>query len=136
MDRIDWLIGSWVVEIPGQGRTNTESWSKSEGDDARLVGRNEIVDDASAELIFFEDLAIEYRDGRLVYLASPAGRRPPTAFTQIDNDDPDVIIFENLEHDFPQRIIYHRDGPDTLTARIEGVMDGEQTASEWQWRRK
>ena len=33
-------------------------------------------------------------------------------------------VFENLEHDFPVRIIYVRDGPDALAPRIEGN-DGE-----------
>ena len=33
-------------------------------------------------------------------------------------------VFENLEHDFPVRIIYVRDGPDALAPRIEGS-DGE-----------
>ena len=32
----------------------------------------------------------------------------------------DEVAFENAEHDFPNRIIYRRTAPDTLTARIEG----------------
>ena len=60
----------------------------------------------------------------MVYLASPAGRHPPTPFRLIELD--------NSEHDFPQRIIYWRDG-DTLHARIEGTQDGKPQAVEWQW---
>ena len=39
-------------------------------------------------------------------------------------------MFENLAHEFPQRIIYSRDG-ETLTARIEGMMDGKLEGMEW-----
>ena len=33
-------------------------------------------------------------------------------------------VFENPAHDFPQRVIYKRDG-DKLNARIEGTKDGK-----------
>lgn len=33
-------------------------------------------------------------------------------------------VFENPQHDFPQRVIYRRDG-DRLTGRIEGRIGGE-----------
>jgi hypothetical protein len=40
------------------------------------------------------------------------------------------VVFENLEHDFPQRIIYSRSG-DTLTARIED--ESGEKSMEWVW---
>lgn len=40
------------------------------------------------------------------------------------------IVWENLEHDFPQRIIYTRVA-DTLTARIEGGTGPEARGMEW-----
>src|SRR6202007_1922331 len=36
---------------------------------------------------------------------------------------PDTVMFENLEHDFPQRVGYRRAGS-ALTAWIEGTQDG------------
>ena len=42
--------------------------------------------------------------------------------------------FENLEHDFPQRIIYRRDG-DSLTGRIEGVSMGKERAVDFPLKR-
>ena len=46
--------------------------------------------------------------------------------------DEDSVVFENLGHDFPQRIVYRRD-VDRLTARIEGEADGQLDATEWSW---
>lgn len=34
--------------------------------------------------------------------------------------EPDRIVWSNPEHDFPNRIIYHRVSADTLVARVEG----------------
>ena len=36
------------------------------------------------------------------------------------------FIFENKEHDFPQRIIYEFKNDGTLTAIVEGKLDGEE----------
>ena len=44
------------------------------------------------------------------------------------------VVFENPEHDYPQRILYLRDG-DELTARIEGTAGGVEKSSEWTWTR-
>jgi hypothetical protein len=42
-------------------------------------------------------------------------------------------VFENLEHDFPQRIEYQRDG-DRLTATISGPgEDGEVQSISFGW---
>ena len=79
---------------------------------------------------FFEYLRIEDRDGALVYVASPRGGGS-TDFFLVTLDDRGAV-FENLEHDFPQRIIYRRDG-NRLTAKIEGEADGETRSSEWVW---
>ena len=42
------------------------------------------------------------------------------------------VVFENLSHDFPQRIIYSRKGKQ-LCARIEGTLQGKEEGEEWCW---
>ncbi len=78
----------------------------------------------------FEFLRIELREGKPVYLAMPGGG-PATPFP-IKTQEPTRIVFENLEHDFPQRIIYWRKGKQ-LCARVEGTMGGKVAAEEWCW---
>jgi len=79
---------------------------------------------------FFEFLRIEERNGRVIYIASPMGSGA-TEFT-LAEIDVNVVVFENLEHDYPQRVVYRRDG-DRLTARIEGVVAGTLKFAEWSW---
>jgi hypothetical protein len=44
------------------------------------------------------------------------------------------VVFENPDHDFPQRIIYERNG-DVLNARIEGRMGEREQAMTWSYRK-
>ena len=59
--------------------------------------------------------------------------QPPTVFT-LRPGPAGEAVFENLEHDFPQRVIYRRCGAD-LCARIEGVVKGEARSADWRYRR-
>ena len=45
-------------------------------------------------------------------------------FTSVAVSD-SMAVFENPEHDFPQRIIYRRSAADSLHARIEGPRNGQ-----------
>ena len=62
------------------------------------------------------------------YFASPAGR-PPVEFRFREAGDKRVV-FENAAHDYPQRIVYWKDG-DLLAARIEGTVRGQKRSEEW-----
>jgi len=44
------------------------------------------------------------------------------------------VVFENLQHDFPQRVGYKRDG-DALLAWIEGPRNGQTRRIEFPYRK-
>ena len=128
-DRVDieelaWMEGRWAV--CSQGTEMEEIWTAPKG--GIMLGLHRDVQ--TGKPAFFEYLRIEDRDGGLVYVASPRGAGS-TAFGLVSAHD-ELVVFENLEHDFPQRIIYIRDG-DRLTARVEGLVDGEVRSSVWVW---
>ena len=56
----------------------------------------------------------------------------PVAFALVRHDTASAT-FENPAHDYPQRIVYARDG-DTLTATISAI-DGSKPRS-WSYRRR
>lgn len=122
---LSWLAGAWQG-VMGDA-TIEEHWLEPVADS--MLGVNRTV--ANGKMVGFELLRIAVRDQDLYYLASPGGRHPPTAFRLVDLGDARAV-FENPEHDFPQRITYWRDG-DTLHARIEGSNDGRPQAAEWHW---
>ena len=61
-------------------------------------------------------------NGKFAFVAHPSGQ-PSATFLLLRISETEVV-FENLEHDFPQRIAYARDGEWKLLARIEGSQGG------------
>jgi hypothetical protein len=122
-----WLAGSWAGS--DGGADHEEHWTSSRG--GAMVGMHRTVRDG--RMVEFEFLRIEERAGALVYLSMPNGRSPATPFT-LKSLDGERVVFENASHDFPQRVIYWKDG-ETLRARIEGTVDGKSRSLEWRWTR-
>ena len=122
-----WLEGVWIGEEGGAAME--EIWTAPAG--GILLGLHRDV--FSSDKAFFEYLRIEHTAEGLVYFASPRGR-PATAFKLAELGERNVV-FENPEHDFPQRIHYRRDG-DALVVRIEGIVDGEVRSKQWRWTRR
>jgi hypothetical protein len=120
-----WLSGAWSGT--SDGLFMEEHWMQPLG--ATLVGMHRDVKDGRTTS--FEFFRIEEQQGRLVYLASPHGAAPtPFTATEVLSER---VVFENTAHDFPQRIIYWREG-DVLHARVEGTVRGKLQAEEWAWR--
>src|SRR5688572_20560502 len=61
-------------------------------------------------------------DGKLAFIGHPSGQST-TVFPVLRIDEAEVV-FENPEHDFPQRVAYAREGESKLRARIEGSEGG------------
>ena len=126
LDDLAWMAGSWMER---KGGTDTEEhWLAPKG--GLMIAVNRTVADGKAKE--FELIRIEMKDGKPVYLASPGGR-PATEFRAIEQSATRVV-FENAAHDFPQRVLYWRDG-DALMARIEGTIRGQPRARQWRFER-
>jgi len=115
---LDWMSGYWLA---CEGGETAESWIGAGR--GTMLGVN--LSDGGYEFL----RVAENEDGGLSYYSMPGGRSPPTAFALASNTN-QRAVFENLAHDFPQRIIYERDG-ESMVARIEG---GDQHM-EWTFRR-
>ncbi len=61
-------------------------------------------------------------EGRLVYIALPSGQKEATFVASRLGER--SVTFENLQHDFPQRVSYQSLPENRLAARIEGVRGG------------
>jgi len=120
-----WLAGSWSGRDGAS--EHEEHWTAPRG--GALVGMHRTVRDG--KMVEFEFIRIEERDGTLVYLSMPGGQSPPTAFP-LKTIESERVVFENLAHDFPQRIIYWIDSG-ALRARIEGNLNGKASSMEWRW---
>lgn len=113
-----WMSGCW--ESRRGERVITEMWMAPAG--GLMLGSSRTV--AGSAVREFEFLRIRAREGRLVYTALPSGQRE-TEFTTPPAPSPGApLVFENLAHDFPQRITYRPAGADSAYARVEGPGQG------------
>lgn len=122
---LSWLSGSWSGE--SNGVRMEEHWTAPDGNS--MVGMHRDV--GKGRTMLFEFLRIEQRGDQITYLSMPNGRSPATPFP-LKELTGTRVVFENPAHDFPQRIIYWKDGAD-LRARIEGTVNGKAGSEEWRW---
>ena len=125
LDDLAWMAGSWKGSAGGVSME--ELWTEPAGGIMLGLHRDVIPD----RMPFFEFLRIEQRDSGVVYVASPRGL-DATEFVLV-SAGPAEAVFENPDHDFPQRIIYRREGG-LMISRIEGYISGEMTSRQWEWR--
>jgi hypothetical protein len=114
---LSWIAGCWQ-QTGANGRLVEEQWMAPRGN--TMMGMSRTVRGDS--LIEYEQLRISERAGKAIYHALPSGQQP-SEFTAASVSD-SIVVFENPQHDFPQRIIYRKRGADSIIARIEGTMNG------------
>jgi uncharacterized protein DUF6265 len=116
VNRLAWLAGCW--EQRSARGTIEEQWMTPRGRSMLGVSRTIRGD----TLATHEFLMIREHGGTVAYHANPAGQAP-AVFPAIRLDDTSVV-FEDPQHDFPQRIGYTRRA-DSLLAWIEGTRNGQ-----------
>ena len=116
---LGWLAGCWEASKPDKGFMLSEQWMKPNG--GMMVGMGRTIQDGRAA--DYEFMRIEQTGDSLRFFAKPKANPDETPFDMIRFSESEVA-FENPKHDFPQRVIYRRDGTN-LTARIEGTKDGK-----------
>lgn len=128
--QMGFLAGDWRQTAADQ--TVEEHWVGPVG--GVMAGMTITWSDKSDSKTTVELMKVETRDGKIVFVAVPQGQ-PETVFPLKESDN-GYAVFENLGHDFPQRVIYAI-GNDaaTLDARIEGRIDGADRAIEWHYKR-
>jgi hypothetical protein len=121
-----WMVGTWSETK--DGTTTREMWMPPL--DGAMSGVTQT--NAGGKLVSIEVASITSEPAGVTFTARPQGQ-PPTAFV-LKPGKAGEAVFENLAHDFPQRVIYRRCGPD-LCARIEGTINGKAQGMDWRYRR-
>ncbi len=122
-----WLAGCW--SMPRSDGLTEEHWMQPAG--GTMFGMNRTV--RAGRTVEFEFLQIAMVDGRLALLARPSGQAPATF--PIKSIAVREVVFEDPDHDFPQRIIYRLGDDGSLRARVEGEVDGQVRGIDFPYRR-
>lgn len=125
---LNWILGKWQVNESN----NFEEWEKI--DDHLFRGKGLVV--KKNDTLITETIEIVQQDKTLYYIPVVTGQNEgkPVAFKLVARKR-DEFIFENKTHDFPQRIIYVKNGEEQIDARIEGKKEGFFTEMKFKLKR-
>ena len=112
VDDLAWMSGCWA-SVGGEAGSG-EMWTAPAG--GTLFGISRTVKDGRTVAHEFMQIR-ETAPGQIAFIALPSGQKEASfPLVRLTGQE---AVFENLQHDFPQRVIYRRDG-DSLIGRIEG----------------
>lgn len=121
-----WLSGCW------QGHQGSavieEMWSKPAG--TTMLGLGRTVE--NNRTVSFEFMQFREQNGTLAFLPQPQGGAQVTF--PFKESTRGKFVFENLTHDYPQRVSYQRKNS-LLVASIEGTQNGKFSRQEFVMRR-
>jgi hypothetical protein len=112
---ISWLLGNWIQKK--DSIQFVENW-KLESDTLKGIASELINGDS----IFSEKLQIVKQDDKLSFSAivSNQNNQKPVTFTMVYLKN-DSIVFENKEHDFPNRIIYCKKNSQEIKVYVQSI---------------
>lgn len=110
--------GKWKLEIE-KGEVY-EEWNMV--NDTEIIGTSYYFENDEKKIL--EILYIKKFADQWAYVALPKGQ-PITLFALAEFTQ-DKYVFENLEHDFPQKLTYKFLSEDRIEVTIEGVEDGKE----------
>ncbi|MFV8379679.1 DUF6265 family protein [Flavobacterium sp. LB3R33] len=121
-----WLLGNW--ENKAVDGTLTEYWDKV--NDSTFQAQSYFIKEK--DTVHFESIVLQQKGENLTYTATVKGQNndKPVAFKLTTATDKQVS-FENLKHDYPQKISYTQITPDSLVAKISGIQQGKPSSEQF-----
>jgi len=119
--KVDWLIGTW--ENKTQRGSIYETWTKES--EVELSGKSYMLKEK--DTIVFETIQLLQEQNSLFYIPKVKNQNGdlPVRFMSKTVSDKE-LVFENLQHDFPQIISYTKINTDSLVAQISGTKNGKE----------
>ena len=125
---LDWVLGKWQVN----DSNSYEEWVKVNDD--LFQGKGYQVRESG--IVPSETIEITRTNDEIFYIPTVMDQNGgrPVEFRLVSYTATEVT-FENKIHDFPQRIIYVKNGDSQIDARIEGEQNGQFSRIDFQLKR-
>jgi hypothetical protein len=121
-----WLLGNW--ENKSADGNLTENWEKV--NDSTFQAQSYYIKEK--DTLHFESITLQQKGENLTYTATVKGQnndKPVTFKLKTATDK--QLAFENLKHDYPQKISYTQITPDSLVAKISGIQQGKPSSEQF-----
>lgn len=116
---LNWILGSWVMK--SEGFELTETWTKT--CDSLFIGKG--IGLAGKDTVFQEEMQLSFRENGIFYIVKAHGQNNNEfVLFKLMNQGLNTFVFENMNHDFPNVIVYRKMGESRLDAWIEGRKKG------------
>lgn len=121
-----WLLGNW--ENKSADGNLTENWEKL--NDSTFQAQSYYIKEK--DTVHFESIILQQKGENLTYTATVKGQNndKPVVF-KLTTATNKQVSFENLKHDYPQKISYNQITPDSLVAKISGIQQGKPSSEQF-----
>lgn len=120
LQKADWLLGTWEMKTP-RGSVY-ETWEIT--GDNQLSGMSYMLN--GTDTAVFERIRLVVEQDEIFYIPAVSnqndGKEVRFRGSSISESE---LVFENPEHDFPQKIKYSLIRSDSLVAEISGEVNGQ-----------
>lgn len=131
LDHMSWILGKWEMKTPDG--TILEQWEQPS--DTQWSGVSYMVT-PTGDTNFGEHIRLDYSGDTLYYIPTVSNQNAGQEVSFVEKSFSDsLVVFENIQHDFPQRIIYRRISDNNILAAIEGNQDGKNRREEYAYTR-
>jgi hypothetical protein len=131
IEKANWLIGEWA-NTSKEG-VLTETWTKE--NDSTFLGKTYFI--TGKDTAFTESIQLMQKEDQLLYIptVSDQNKGKHVSFTLTTSSEKQ-LVFENKEHDFPQKITYNKISNDSIVAEIYGIKDGIESKESYPMKKK
>ena len=133
VSKFSWLTGKWSMKE--KNSIIVEQWSFFNGS---LKCMSYEVKGIDTTLI--ENASISCIGGKSVFTYYPEkadkeGKKEPVHFVLV-SEDHNTFVFENQQHDFPQRVVYQKLNETECHAWIEGMENGKMNKIDFNYKKQ
>ena len=122
----NWLLGKWGTKTADG--TLSENWKQL--NDSTFQGESFFI--KGKDTLHFESIILQQKGEQLFYNATVKGQNENKAVPfRLTLTSEKQLIFENPEHDYPQKITYNFINKDSLVTSISGIQLGKPSSEKF-----
>jgi hypothetical protein len=124
------LSGLWITK-----RTNGDIYERWERTgQSEFTGKSYKI--VKADTVKLETMRLYRTGNEIIFAPVTAGQNDEKeVLFKLKSIQGNKFVFENLQHDFPQRIVYHIKSQDSLDAYIEGQIEAKNKRIDYPYSR-